>query len=312
MSSEAVEVQAEVIEPGQGLEVTYTPAVIEDNLAALEAYVERQIEPYVGAEIDPADAGQVKEARACMADLNKMKAPIEAERKRVKKAYEAPLKDFEGRVKGITGRIDAARDGIKAQVERADEMFRESRRALLREEYEGVAGPVAEVIPFTAVLDDRWLTRSVAESKALRELQDRAEGALKGYRALEGKQLAHKDEVVKHYADTLDLVAALELEDELNERDREMAEFKAAQAAVAIEEADPAVTAHASGGSVFVADRTEGPATITADRGEAETFCWHLSMDFEGSKEFAQRVGSTLKAMGVTGATIKCTGVSHG
>lgn len=312
MSSEAVEVQAEVIEPGHALEVTYTPAVIEDNLAALEAYVERQIEPYVGAEIDPADANQVKEARACMADLNKLKAPIEAERKRVKKAYEAPLKEFEARVKGITGKIDAARDGIKAQVEHADELFRERRRAVLQEEYEGVAGPVAEVIPFAAVLDDKWLTRSVAETKACRELQDRAEEALKGYRALESKQLSHKDEVVKHYADTLDMVAALELEDELNGRDREMAEFKAAQAAMAIEEADPAVSAAESGGSVFVADRAEGPATITADRSEAETFSWHLSMDFEGSREFAQRVGSTLKAMGVTGATIKCTGVCHG
>ncbi len=312
MSSEAVEVTAEVIEPSNALEVVYTPAVFSDNLAALEAYVDQQIAPYIGAQINPADYDQVKQARKCMADLNKLKEPIEAERKRVKREYEAPLKLFEGKVKGITSKIDQARADLKAQVDEADARFKESRRDMLAEEYEGCAGAIVDVIPFAAILEDGWLNRSTPETKAVNELYEKVESALKGYRALESKQLAHKDEVVKHYADTLDLVSALELEDELNERDREMAEFKAAQAAVAIEEVDPAVTAHATGGSVFVADRAEGPATITADRGGAEAFAWHLSMDFEGSREFAQRVGSTLKAMGISGATIKCTGVCHG
>lgn len=304
MSNETLEVAAEVIEPSDALEVTYTPAVFADNLAALDAYVEQQIAPYVGAQIDPNDYEQVKEARKCMADLNKLKDPIETERKRIKRAYEAPLKEFEGKVKGITSKIDAARAAIKAQVDEADARFKELRRGLLLEEYEGCAGPIADVITFSAILEDAWLNRSTMESKAVNALFAKVESALKGYKTLQAKELRHKDEVVKRYADTLDLIAALELEDQLNERDREMAEFKAAQEAAQL-----------------VAEQRRAPEpepeTRPAPQPEPacapERFSWALSMEFAGTKEFAASVAQTLKGMGITGATIVCTGViDHG
>ena len=298
MSSDAVEVAAEVIEPTGELAVTYTPAVIDDNLEALNAFVEQQIAPYIGAQIDPNDYEQVKMARKCMADLNKLKDPIDKERKRVKREYEAPLKEFEGRVKAITAKIDGARAALKAQVDEADERFREMRRALLVEEYEGCAGPIADVIPFAAILEDAWLNRSTPETKAVNGLYEKTGKALKGYKTLQAKELAHKDEVVKHYAHTLDLIAALELEDRLNERDREMAEFKAAQEAarlVAEERKAP--------------EPEPEPEPAAQPEPAADRFSWALSMEFEGTKEFATSVARTLKGLGLTGASIVCTGV---
>ena len=177
MSNEVIEATAEVIEPSNALEVTYTPAVLADNLEALNAFVEQQIAPYVGAKIDPNDYEQVKMARKCMADLNKLKDPIDKERKRVKREYETPLKEFEGRVKAITAKIDGARAALKVQVDEADERFREMRRALLVEEYEGCAGPIADVIPFAAILEDAWLNRSTPETKAVNELYEKVEKA---------------------------------------------------------------------------------------------------------------------------------------
>lgn len=297
MSNEVIEATAEVIEPSNALEVTYTPAVLADNLEALNAFVEQQIAPYVGAEIDPNDYEQVKMARKCMADLNKLKDPIDKERKRVKREYEAPLKEFEGRVKAITAKIDGARAALKVQVDEADERFREMRRALLVEEYEGCAGPIADVIPFAAILEDAWLNRSTPETKAVNGLYEKTEKALKGYKTLQAKELAHKDEVVKHYAHTLDLIAALELEDRLNERDREMAEFKAAQEAARL-----------------VAEERKAPEPEPEPEPQAapavpERFSWALSMEFEGTKEFATSVAHALKGLGLTGASIVCTGV---
>lgn len=297
MSNEVIEATAEVIEPSNALEVTYTPAVLADNLEALNAFVEQQIAPYVGAKIDPNDYEQVKMARKCMADLNKLKDPIDKERKRVKREYEAPLKEFEGRVKAITAKIDGARAALKVQVDEADERFREMRRALLVEEYEGCAGPIADVIPFAAILEDAWLNRSTPETKAVNELYEKTEKALKGYKTLQAKELAHKDEVVKHYAHTLDLIAALELEDRLNERDREMAEFKAAQEAARL-----------------VAEERKAPEPEPEPEPQAapavpERFSWALSMEFEGTKEFATSVAHALKGLGLTGASIVCTGV---
>lgn len=297
MSNEVIEATAEVIEPSNALEVTYTPAVLADNLEALNAFVEQQIAPYVGAKIDPNDYEQVKMARKCMADLNKLKDPIDKERKRVKREYEAPLKEFEGRVKAITAKIDGARAALKAQVDEADERFREMRRALLVEEYEGCAGPIADVIPFAAILEDAWLNRSTPETKAVNGLYEKTGKALKGYKTLQAKELAHKDEVVKHYAHTLDLIAALELEDRLNERDREMAEFKAAQEAARL-----------------VAEERKAPEPEPEPEPQAATavperFSWALSMEFEGTKELATSVAHALKGLGLTGASIVCTGV---
>ena len=297
MSNEVIEATAEVIEPSNALEVTYAPAVLADNLEALNAFVEQRIAPYVGAEIDPNDYEQVKMARKCMADLNKLKDPIDKERKRVKREYEAPLKEFEGRVKAITAKIDGARAALKVQVDEADERFREMRRALLVEEYEGCAGPIADVIPFAAILEDAWLNRSTPETKAVNGLYEKTEKALKGYKTLQAKELAHKDEVVKHYAHTLDLIAALELEDRLNERDREMAEFKAAQEAARL-----------------VAEERKAPEPEPEPEPQAapavpERFSWALSMEFEGTKEFATSVAHALKGLGLTGASIVCTGV---
>lgn len=294
---EPIEVTAEVIEPTDALQVVYTPAVFKDNLAALEAYVDKQIAPYIGAEIDPNDYDQVKMARKCMADLNKLKEPIEKERKRIKREYEAPLKAFEANVKGITTKIDEARAGLKKQVDEADERFKEYRRSMLKEEYEGIAGIIADVIPFSAVLDDTWLNRSTMESKAVNELYEKVTDAVKGYETLQTKQLNHKDEVVKHYAETLDLIGALEKEDELNEKDRRMAEFKAKQEAAA----------------AFKAERTgqapepEPPAEQPQEAQQVLRYA--LSMEFEGTQQFAQQVAATLKGMGLTGATIKCLGV---
>lgn len=297
MSNEVIEATAEVIEPSNALEVTYTPAVLADNLEALNDFVEQQIAPYVGAKIDPNDYEQVKMARKCMADLNKLKDPIDKERKRVKREYETPLKEFEGRVKAITAKIDGARAALKVQVDEADERFREMRRALLVEEYEGCAGPIADVIPFAAILEDAWLNRSTPETKAVNELYEKVEKALKGYKTLQTKELNHKDEVVKHYAHTLDLIAALELEDRLNERDREMAEFKAAQEAARL-----------------VAEERNAPEPEPEPEPQAapaapERFSWALSMEFEGTKEFATSVAHALKGLGLTGASIVCTGV---
>lgn len=293
---EIIEVAAEVIEPSAELTVIYKPAVFEDNLAALDAYVDQQIKPYIGVKLDPNDYDTIKEGRKCMADLNKLKKPIEDERKRIKKTYETPLKQFEGRVKVITSKIDQAREDIKKQVDDADAQFKKQRRAMLEEEYQGCAGAIADVIAFNAILEDEWLTRSVGEVKATNALADKVQTALDGYNTLQSKELNHKDEVVKHYAETLDVIGALKVEDELNERDRKMAEFKAKQ------EAAEAVKAQ----RVAPAPKSEPEPAPEQPTQAAALICrWSLDMKFEGTSEFATQVVATLKGMGITGASIK-------
>lgn len=302
MSNEVIEAFAEVIDPEEtSLQVTYTPAVLYDNLSALDAEVERKIAPFVGEQLNPADYDQIKMGRAIMAELNKLKAPIEDERKRIKKVYEAPLKEFEGRVKAITSKIDSAREAIKQQVDAADEQYKAMRYEILRSEYIECAGVMADVISFDAILDQTWLNRSTQEAKAISDFLDKAQEALRGYNSLQEKQLAHKSEVIKFYSDTLDLIGALELEDKLCAKDAEMEAFKAAQEAMrAALEQEPLP-------EPLQADEFDkSPAVIVGDSQISQSvFRWHLEMTFEGTRDFAQSVATSLKALGITGATIK-------
>ena len=290
MSNEEIEVTPVVIEP---LEISYTPAVLSDNLDKIQAEVEKMVAPYLNVVVDPNDYETIKEARACLADLNKMKALIKGEFKRIKDAYTAPLNALKSRVDGIEEVIEDARSNIKRQVDEADAAFKASRRATLEEEYEGCSGAIADVIPFAAILEDKWLNRSTNEVKALNEVADKTAKALHDYETLRKQKLDHPDEVVKKFAETLDFGKALEYENELRAKDEEMKAFKEAQkAAEAVKE-----------------ERT-APITVPVPQPVPE-FVWELHMEFTGTKDYAQDVARVLKKIGITGASIKCKEAVH-
>lgn len=313
--SDAGVVTPEVIEPTNEVIVQYTPSIIADNLASLDAWVDQQLEPYQGAEIDPADEKQVKAARKFMADLNKLKGPIDAERKRIKKEYSAPLNAFEARVKTITGKIDAARDGLKKQVDTADAAFRENRKADLEEEWLGCAGKLAGIIPFDAVLESSWLNRSTQWNKALNELYDKAQKAVEGYTTLDETELQFRDECVKTYCETLSLQAALDRERELKAEAERMAEFRRAEEEAnerrrAIREAEEAARAAAQAEREAMIEQPVEPPAAPVEQPPAgePAYRWELNMTFDGTRSLAQEVGSFLKSRGITGATIHCIG----
>jgi hypothetical protein len=321
MTKETIEVTAEVIEdkaitPAKDIKVEYIPSLIEDNIEAVAAYVDEQLAPFIGAQLDPNNADQVKEARSFMADLNKLKKPIEDERKRIKREYEKPLKDFEARVKGITGKIDAARDNLKKQVDEADMAFRENRRAVLVEEYECCAGVLAEVITADAMIEDSWLNRSTTEVKAVNQLTAKTVKALQGYETLIKKELSHRTEVVQLYCQTLDMVQALQLEDELVEKDRQRQEFEERQRQVAAFAAERREQAAEIEEEAFAPEpeptAPAEPEQKPQEKPKFEVFTWSLEMRFTGTKAYAQGVADMLKSNGIKGATIKCEGVVNG
>lgn len=299
MSSEAVEVTAEVIEePTSELSVTYTPAVIDDNLAAVEAWVKSQVEPYRGAVIDYDDERR-KEARKARSDLNKMKDPIKADLKRIKDAYMAPMAAFEGRVKGIIGIIDTARDDIDAQFKAGEKAFKDGRRAALQKEYEAVAGPVADLIPLESFIEAEWLAPKRSEEWACGKLADKAAEALDAYSQIMKLDLPFKDEAVARFCETLSFVEAIKRNSELEEERARMEEFRAAQAAVAAQAPEP--------------EPAPRPVASTAPKPEQQPepdpICrWSLSTQFEGTRALAQQVAAALKGLGITGAAIRFEG----
>lgn len=223
-------IKAEVIgETTTELVATFKAPAIVDNVEALSSWVDQQIAPFIGAQIDSEDSEQVSQARKLCAALNKLADPIDKERKRVKKEYQKPINAFDERVQAVIRKIKDARADLNDQVKEADAMFKDRRLVVFRDEYDAIAGDLANVIPIEALLDNEWFQRSKSEIYGLNKLAEKAEKALQGYKNLREQNFNHKQEVLHEYCMTLDTQKALAVENELNQRDQEMAAFEAAQ-----------------------------------------------------------------------------------
>lgn len=230
--SEEIIVQAEVVteEPTNQLQVSFKANTIVDNVAELDQWVDKELEPFQGATIDPENSEHVSQARKLCAMLNKIAEPINKKRIEIKKLYSAPLNEFDDRVQAVIRKIKDARADLNDQVKEADAMFKDRRMEFFREEYEGIAGELANVIPLEAIVETEWFQRSKSDVYGAKKLADKAEKALAGYRNLDAQSFNHKAEVLREYCLTLDTQKALSIEADLNLRDEEMAQFQQAQA----------------------------------------------------------------------------------
>lgn len=214
----------------RSLSVTYTPSVIQANFDALEERVRAVVADYEGAVYDLASADAVREAKHDRSYLTGLKKEIEERRKAVKREYSKPLDAFEKRCKQITAIIDEAADGIKAQLDRAEEERRARAYAKLQEHYEEFAGLLAPVVPYGRLHEPQWLNKTFGEVKAYEALEAKVSKLAGDWEMLksqfEGEPFYAEAE--RELFTTLDLGAALAAARKAAEENARIAELKAA------------------------------------------------------------------------------------
>lgn len=229
---EAEKVVAEVIEEQEAssLSVTYAPSTIEANFDALEKHVRKTVELYKGATYDLTKADKIKEAKNDRTYLNGLKNEIEERRKAVKREYNKPLAAFEKRCKEITAIIDDAADGIKEQIDQAEEDRKARARAKLEEHYETFAGLLAPVVPYERFHEKQWLNKNFGEVKAKKALEAKVSKLAGDWETLkaqfEGEP--YYEEAESELFATLDLGAAITSARKAAEDAARIAELKAA------------------------------------------------------------------------------------
>lgn len=251
--SKAEEVVAEVVEEQEAssLIVTYAPSSIEANFDALEKRVRKTVELYEGATYDLTKADKIKEAKNDRSYLNGLKSEIEERRKAVKREYNKPLAAFEKRCKEITSIIDGASDGIKAQLDEAEERRRAGARAALEAHYREFAELLAPVVPYERLHDDKWLNKSFGEVKAKKALEEKVSAVARDWDTLKAQRdsMAHYEVAERELFRTLDLGSALNAARAADEEDariaamREAVESKPAPRPAPRRRAEPAVAA---------------------------------------------------------------------
>ena len=229
---EAEKVVAEVIEEQEAssLIVTYAPSSIEANFDALEKRVRKTVELYKGATYDLTKTDKIKEAKNDRTYLNGLKNEIEERRKAVKREYNKPLAAFEKRCKEITAIIDDAADGIKAQIDQAEEDRKARAKAKLEEHFETFAGLLAPVVPYERFHEKQWLNKNFGEVKAKKALEAKVSKLAGDWETLksqfEGEP--YYEEAERELFATLDLGAAITAARKAAEEAARIAELKAA------------------------------------------------------------------------------------
>lgn len=228
--AKAVKVEAEVVEDGRELVVTYTPAEIEANFDALEERVRRMVADYDGATYDMSEDENVKAAKRDRTFLNGIVKQIDERRKAVKREYLRPLDAFEARCREISGIAKGASDAIKAQLDEAERLRRERAYAALEAHYAEVADLLAPVVPYSRVHEDRWLNKTVGEARAKQLLEEKVGLLAEDWDTLKGQRgsMGHYEVAERELFRTLDLGAALKAARQADEEEARLAEMKAA------------------------------------------------------------------------------------
>lgn len=292
--SKAEEVVAEVIEEQEAssLIVTYAPSPIEANFDALEKRVRKTVELYEGATYDLTKADKIKEAKNDRSYLNGLKSEIEERRKAVKREYNKPLAAFEKRCKEITSIIDGASDGIKAQLDEAEERRKAGARAALEAHYREFAELLAPVVPYERLHDDKWLNKSFGEVKAKKALEEKVSAVARDWDTLKAQRdsMAHYEVAERELFRTLDLGSALNAARAADEEDARIAAMREAV------ESEPAPRP---------APRRQAESAVAA---RPELSCaWTVEIP-SATRSQMEQLAAALRERGITG-TIKCKGV---
>lgn len=296
--SEPIEVEASLIEnvslakaPEAIIEYALPTAKI-TNTEELDAFVSKVEAFFADVVIDPTDKKQVKQLTDMCADIKKVADGITKRRtgldREVKDAVSVATSALKERAEKLMAVYNSKRD----QITNAKEMFAENRRAALLEEYEGCAGELAKIIEFDTVLESRWLGTSVAETKALKDMGAKVITIVGQYETLTNSGIKHTDECVKLFCETLDLTAALKLDAQLTEKERQEEEFKARRAEVSA--------------SVDVRrESVSAPVEVTAE----PIFEWAITGTFRGTRRELEALKGSLKSLRIVDGNISNKGV---
>lgn len=301
--SEAVE--AEIIEPEEASELTvaYSPAVIEANFDALEAHVRRLVADYEGATYDMGKDENVKAAKRDRAYLNGIAKEIDERRKAVSREYTKPLAEFEDRCKAVAGIAKQAADGIKAQLDEAEEERQLRAYAKLREHYEEFAGLLAPVVPYERFHEKQWTNKTFGEVKAFKALEAKVERLAQDWETLKAQFQGEPfyDEAERELFATLDLGAAITAAHKAEEERRRIAELKAAMEPEPVEEPEPEAVPEPAPMPATVPPAPPAPAPV-AMAGDPWTVVVPCA-----TREQMQGVAAALKAQGVVGTIMHGT-----
>lgn len=172
----------------------------------LSAYVLQ----YSNAKFNCDDKESRQNAKSIMADLRSKKNQIEEKRKEIRKRALDPYDTFAKKCKELTGMIDETVSGIDTQLKDWDRRQKAQKAKEIEEKFnEQTTEEFRTIVPFSYILDPKWLNQSTTKTKAEAELMSRIIGCRKDLATINAFSDTEKEYVLPTYKATHDMNAVL-------------------------------------------------------------------------------------------------------
>lgn len=191
-------------------------ARLEANFDACKAALREMMEPYGAMVVTEAT---VPAAKADKAKINKISGRIDEMRKAVKKAYTAPLTEFEDKCKELTKICGDAAGNLAVQILDVEDRQKEEKRQEIKELFQTqIAGHVSEpVTSFVTVFRKNWLNKTVSIASIEKEMQEIIAGGDADFEAIRSLHSEFEAELMRCYTTTRALSAVMERKRDLEE-----------------------------------------------------------------------------------------------
>lgn len=193
------------------------PSVIEFNYSELKAEMTERLKYYNNLVVSE---NSIKSAKADKANLNKLIAAIESERKEVKRRCLEPYNDFEAKCKELVMLVKAPVVAIDNQIKEFENIKKQEKYDELKFCFDNYIGDMADIIKFDKILNPKWGNATLKIDTLKAEIEDNIDRIKKELETLntEYADKPYKSAVIseycKEYSTSQALVYAAQLQRE--------------------------------------------------------------------------------------------------
>lgn len=188
------------------VKVTQQAGVIDCNIEEIKEALERQMTAYMELEITE---DNIKESKADLATLRKIKKAVDDRRKEVKRTFNKPYEEFETKVKDVLSVIDKPIDMIDAKLKGFEEKRIAEKIEHTKVVYTENIGEFEEFLPYSAVFKSTWKNATCTDNEIISDIQEAVVRVKNDLAAIKGLNSEIEDELIGIYKNTGNLATAI-------------------------------------------------------------------------------------------------------
>lgn len=259
------------------------PGEITFNFDEIKEALTAQMEVYKSLQITE---DGIKEAKADVATLRKIKDAIESKRKEVKKASMLPYSEFEAKVKELVSIIDEPIDLITKKLDEFETARKKEREVEVKKIYEDTVGVYSEYLPYDRLFKEKWLNKTTKDKEIEDEILTLVINVTNDLAVIRGLKSEIEDDLIKLYKSTNSLSAVIQRNTDYTDAQRRAKEKVEAEAKAAeIEKAKAEARAEAMQEIEKAQEPEEVPQETPKDE-ETRTFIIHGKESIENVRQY--------------------------